>query len=66
MAKVFVRVVENAVDSNAYRRYFVRNISVNFDYDPMLTAEQVDSMYNMLYYNGYSILYRDKLKISLK
>ena len=47
MAKVFVRVVENAVDSNAYRRYFVRNISVNFDYDPMLTAEQVDSMYNM-------------------
>ncbi len=56
-------MVENAVDSNAYRRYFVRNISVNFDYDPMLTAEQVDSMYNMLYYNGYSILYRDKLKI---
>ena len=66
MAKVFVRVVENAVDSNAYRRYFVRNISVNFDYDPMLTAEQVDSMYNMLYYNGYNILYRDKLKIKPK
>ena len=66
MAKVFVRVVENAVDSNAYRRYFVRNISVNFDYDPMLTAEQVDSMYNTLYYNGYNILYKDKLKIKPK
>ena len=66
MAKVFVRVVENAVDSNAYRRYFVRNISVNFDYDPMLTAEQVDSTYNTLYYNGYNILYKDKLKIKPK
>ena len=66
MAKVFVRVVENAVDSNAYRRYFVRNISVNFDYDPMLTAEQVDSTYNTLYYNGYNILYKGKLKIKPK
>lgn len=39
MAKVFVRVIENAVDSNAYRRYFVRNISVNFDYDPLMSCE---------------------------
>ena len=66
MAKLFVRIVENAVDSNAYRRYFVRNISVNFDYDPLMTAEQVDSTYKTLFYNGYTILYKDKLKIKPK
>lgn len=66
MAKVFVRVVENAVDSNAYRRYFVRNISVNFDYDPLVSAEQVATTYSSLLYNGYTILYKDKLKIKPK
>lgn len=66
MAKVFVRVVENAVDSNAYRRYFVRNISVNFDYDPLVSAEQVAATYSSLLYNGYTILYKDKLKIKPK
>ena len=66
MAKVFVRIVENAVDSNAYKRYFVRNISVNFDYDPLVSAEQVAATYNSLVYNGYTILYKDKLKIKPK
>lgn len=66
MAKVFVRVVENAVDSNAYRRYFVRNVSVNFDYDPLVSAEQVAATYSSLLYNGYTILYKDKLKIKPK
>lgn len=66
MAKLFVRVVENAVDSNAYKRYFVRNISVNFDYDPLVSAEQVDTTYHTLMYNGYNILYKDKLKIKPK
>lgn len=66
MARVFVYVVENAVDSNAYRRYFVRNISVNFDYDPLVSAGKVDSTYKKLAYGGYTILYKDKLKIKPK
>lgn len=66
MAKVFVHIVENAVDSNAYKRYFVRNISVNFDYDPLVSPEQVNATYSSLLYNGYTILYKDKLKIKPK
>ena len=65
-ARLFVRLADELPDSNSYRRYFIRNISVNLDYDALLTARQVDSLYQSFDYEGYRVSYRGKLKIRPK
>ena len=66
IAQLFVRVIENAIDTNVYQRYFVQNIYIDFDYDPLLNVSGADTLVNRMDYNGYTILYRDKLKIKPK
>ena len=65
-ARVFVRLADELPDTNAYRRYFIRNISVNMDYDALLTSRQVDSLYRSVDYEGYRVFYRDRLKLRPK
>ena len=62
-ARLLVRLADNVPDSNAYQRYFIRQIHVNLDYDALLSPRQIDSLYSEIEVDGYSLLYRDVLKI---
>lgn len=65
IARLFVRIV-NAADSNAFRRYYVRNIHINFDHDPLLASNGKDTVLKQMMYDGYYISYKDELKIKPK
>lgn len=66
VADLFVRIVENTVDTTVYKRYFVQDIVIDFDYDPLLNVNRTDTLINTLLYDGYRIYYREKLKIRPK
>lgn len=65
-ARLSVRLADSSSGSNLYRRYFIRDIVVNMDYDALLTARQVDSLYRTIDYEGYRIRYCDRLKVRPK
>jgi outer membrane protein assembly factor BamA len=64
--RLSVRVIDNASDSALFQRYFVRNIRVDMDYDQLAMMSGIDTATNRTDYRGYSISYRDKLKINPK
>ncbi|MDR0765322.1 MAG: outer membrane protein assembly factor [Odoribacteraceae bacterium] len=65
-ARLSVRLVDNAGDSSLSRRYFVRDIRVDMDYDQLAVMGGEDTVSSRVDYNGYTIVYRDKLKINPK
>lgn len=62
-ARLLLTVVHNAADSNAYRKYRIDRININFDYDPLVALSGIDSSYVDSVYDGYGIVYRERLRI---
>ena len=65
-AKLFVHIIQTVADSAAFQRYFLRDIHLDFDYDPLLNVGGRDSSVRHMEYDGYKITYRDRLKIKPK
>ncbi|MDR1273194.1 MAG: BamA/TamA family outer membrane protein [Odoribacteraceae bacterium] len=65
-ASLAVRIADNTNDTNLFRRYFVRDIRIDLDYDQLATMNGADTVTSRLNYNGYTIIYRDGLKINPK
>lgn len=65
-AWLLMSIVNNPTDTNAYRKYYIKNININFDYDPVLLMNRNDSSYIDTVYGEYGIQYRGKLKIKPK
>lgn len=63
LSHVFMGIQNSPADSNAYRKYEIGNIDVNFDYDPMLLLSGKDASYRDSVVDGIGVLYRGKLKI---
>jgi len=61
VARLFLRITEDA-DSNMFRQYYIRNIYVNLDHDPLAERERNGTRY-WLTHEGVSISYKDELKI---
>ncbi|MDR1415279.1 MAG: BamA/TamA family outer membrane protein [Odoribacteraceae bacterium] len=61
-----VRLADNTSDTSLFRRYFVRDIRIDMDYDQLAMMSGADTVTNRLDYRGYTITYRDKLKINPK
>lgn len=62
-ARLLLSVVNNPSDSNAYRKYRIENININFDYDPLVVLSGQDSSYIDTVWKSYRIVYKDNLKI---
>lgn len=65
-AQLLLAVVHNIPDSNAYQKYYIREVNIQFDYDPLANLSGADSLYLYTEYLGYPIRYREKLKIRPK
>jgi outer membrane protein assembly factor BamA len=65
-ATLAVRVTDNAGDTTLFQRYFVRDICIDMDYDQLATMSGADTATSRVDYNGYTVIFRDKLKINPK
>lgn len=65
-ADLLMSIVNNSADSMSYRKYRINSIRVNLDYDPLRAANGQDSLYRITPYEGYEIVYFDKIKIKPK
>ena len=57
-AHLLLSIVNSVSDSMAYRKYKIKHIQVNLDYDPLLMANGLDSLYRHTRYGEYGIVYR--------
>lgn len=65
-AHLLLSIVNSVSDSMAYRKYKIKHIQVNLDYDPLLMANGLDSLYRHTRYGEYGIVYRGHMKIKPK
>ncbi|MDR2414207.1 MAG: BamA/TamA family outer membrane protein [Odoribacteraceae bacterium] len=65
-AALSVFLADNTVDTSFSRRYFVRDIQIDMDYDQLAVMSGEDTITSQIDYNDYTIVYRDKLKINPK
>ncbi|MDR2129919.1 MAG: BamA/TamA family outer membrane protein [Odoribacteraceae bacterium] len=65
-AALAVRLTDNMLDTSLFQRYFVREIHIDMDYDQLTTMSGADTATSRIDYNGYIIIYRNKLKINPK
>jgi outer membrane protein assembly factor BamA len=65
-ADLLVRFADNTSDTNLFRRYFVRDIQIDMDYDQLATMRGTDTTAIRTDYKGYTIIYHNKLKINPK
>lgn len=63
IARLLLNVSDNPADRDVFRKYRIRDINVNFDYDPMSLIGGKKVAYQDTMYNDFNILYRDKLKL---
>lgn len=62
-ARLLMSIAGNPVDTNAYFKYKIGKININFDYDPLVFMKGRDSSYVDTSFSDYGITYRGKLKI---
>ena len=65
-AILWTRLLADMPDTNAYCRYRIRSISINLDYDALLSPRQVDSLYQRQHVDGYEILHRGRQRLKPK
>lgn len=65
-ARLLMSILNSPADSNAYRKYRIEKININFDYDPLVIFTGADTLYSDSLFGDYEIYYKDKLKIKPK
>lgn len=66
VARLLLNIGDNMADSDAYRKYRIESVNVNFDYNPLGASADNESVYVDTTYNGYGVRFDSKLKIKPK
>lgn len=66
VADLTMGIINNTSDSMVYEKYTIDKIRVHLDYDPLLIANQGDSVYARTNYGEYEVLYDKNIKIKPK
>lgn len=66
VARMLLNIPKNPIDTNAYETFRIRDVHINFDYDPLLILTHADSAYVDTTYREYGIVYYNKLKVAPK